>query len=257
MTPIIIIGIIIFIVCGLIGYIFIRQTVTKKQQHQKRLRRALDKRTKDMFQLLESFPDNYLPKDIRALLYRCMVDAYKQLCELAPEESFYLQQVNTQTTAMEDTTRETAQASRVIINNPQQIAEVQSNLNLLNRFLVTLQKRGTISGSQRTHYHGLMKKLVAQLSIDNHSLAAKQALQNNNARLALQKYRLARGILVKDGVICQHKEQLTALDAKIGELDNTLQQEKPSPAKKEAEAEESTEWNETGGDDWKKKNVYD
>jgi hypothetical protein len=84
MTSVYIIIGLILLTCGLICYVFIKQTIVKRKRERTRLFNALEKRSKELLQMLNAFPPHFLPKDISVFLYRCIVDVFEQLSKLEP-----------------------------------------------------------------------------------------------------------------------------------------------------------------------------
>ena len=68
---------VIAVVAALVCYIFIRQTMSDKKQEKDRLHRALQKRAKELLQMISVFPDDFLPQEIKVFIYRCVIDAYQ------------------------------------------------------------------------------------------------------------------------------------------------------------------------------------
>ncbi|MBX2809949.1 MAG: hypothetical protein KTR20_15105 [Cellvibrionaceae bacterium] len=265
MTQVYIIAGIIMLISVLICYIFIRQTIVKRRRERARLHRALDKRAKDLIQMLNAFPTNFLPRDLLIFLFRCIVDVYEQLSKLAPDELEYLDNFKLYTAQMETAMRAPKDSSEeVVLQSSSQINEIRQYLNYLGRFLQKWMQRGNISAKQYGGYKELIKRLIVQLMVDNYTLSAKQATQMDKAKLAIHYYMLAKNMLVKEGLIASRRERLQFIDEEIQSLEQRLEEEGQATSEVAASAsaeqaeEEQKQWEQFEEEaDWKKKNVYD
>ncbi|MGH1484594.1 MAG: hypothetical protein ACRBCI_00155 [Cellvibrionaceae bacterium] len=264
MTQVYIIAGIIIAIIVLICFVFIRQTITKRHKEKLRLHRALDKRAKDLVQMLNAFPPNFLPQDLLVFLYRCIVDTYEQLSKLSPDEPEYLEHFKAHTAHMEAAMRAPKTKSEVSLQSSTQINEIRQYLNYLGRFMQKWMQRGNLSSKQYANYKDLLKKLITQLMIDNYVLSAKQAVQMEKTKLAVHYYMLAKNLLTKEGLLASKKNRLAVIDEELSRLEKQLQQEEETaPTVNEAAVEddssdENKQWQKYDEDaDWKKKNVYD
>jgi hypothetical protein len=264
MTQVYIIAGIIITIIVLICFIFIRQTITKRKKEKMRLHRALDKRAKDLVQMLNAFPPNFLPQDLLVFLHRCIVDTYEQLSKLSPDEPEYLEHFKAHTAHMEAAMRAPKTKSEASLQNSSQINEIRQYLNYLGRFMQKWMQRGNISLKQYGNYKDLLKKLITQLMVDNYSLSAKQAVQMDKTKLAIHYYMLAKNLLTKEGLIASKKNRLVMIDQELATLEKRLKDEEQEAghvaevSEQEEDTDESKQWKKFDEDaDWKKKNVYD
>ena len=265
MTQIYIIAGIITVVSMLICYIFIRQTIVKKQKERARLHKALEKRVAHLVQMLNSFPPHFLPKDLTIFLHRCIVDTYEQLSKLLPDEPEYLDNFKLYTAQMETFIRSANDKSNAItFQNTNQINEIRQNLNLLGRFLQTWAKRGNLSQKQYGTYKEQVKKLVIQLMVDNYILSAKQARQMEKEKLSMHYYMLAKNLITKEGLVSGRKQRLEAIDEELSHLQQAIaakaisESGMTSTTSSTEDSDDNKAWGQFQEDaDWKKKNIYD
>lgn len=262
MTQVYVIAGLIIVVSILICIVFIRQTITKRQKEKQRLHRALDKRAKDLVQMLNAFPPNFLPNDLLVFLYRCIVDVYEQLCQLDPDEPEYVEHFKAYTINMETALRAPKHGADIALQSSSQINEIRQYLNYLGRFMQKWAERGNISSKQYSHYKDILKKLITQLMVDNYILSAKQAVQMDKAKLAVHYYTLGKSLLDKEGIVAPKQQRLTTINEQLKKLMDQInreQQERLADEELEpADSEEVKEWDQfEEEEDWKKKNVYD
>jgi hypothetical protein len=265
MTQVYIIAGTIILIVVLISFVFIRQTISKRQKEKLRLHRALDKRSKDLVHMLNAFPPNFLPRDLLVFLYRCIVDTYEQLSKLSPNEPEYLELFKTYTTQMESVMRAPQSDAEVNLQNSSQINEIRQYLNYLGRFLQKWMQRGNISQKQYVLYKGLLKKLITKLMVDNYMLSAKQSIQIDKPKLAIHYYSLAKSLITKESLLKATKstlthiqEELTHLEQRVKEEEADKEAEEALNAETEQDDSEIKEWQQFKEDeDWKKKNIYD
>jgi len=263
MTQVYIVSATIVLVIALICYVFIRQTITKRQKEKQRLRRALDKRVKELTQMLGSFPAGFLPRDVQVFLYRCIVDVFEQLSKLAPGESEYIEQFQLYTSHMEATMRAADAHRDVVMQSTKQINEIRQYLNYLGRFIQKWGERGNISSKQYAHYKALLKKLINQLMVDNYILLAKQSTQTAKPKLAVHYLNLAKNLLLKEGLAVAKQSRIDFVDSELRGLKTKIEAEEGSQHLSASDAatsqDEQGKWQQFTEQeaDWKKKNVYD
>jgi len=264
MTQIYVIIGVIMLFCILVCYIFVRQTVVKRRKEKARLKRALDKRSQDLIQILNSFPPNFLPNDLFTFIYRCIVDALEQLSKLAPNEPEYLENLTLYTTQMETATRTPKEQAETCIESSSQINELRQCLNHLGRFIQKWFQRGNITSKQYAHYKISLKRIITKLMVDNYSLSAKSAADINKYKLSSHYYMLAKNLITKEGLIASNKERLTLINKELERLETAIEDEaKQAETESEATAGNGSNPSPEGWkgfkkeEDWKKKNVYD
>lgn len=263
MSSTLIISIIIVILVILMSYAFISQTITTRRQQKQRLLNALKVRARDFKFLINGFPPNFLSKDLSVLVYRCVIEVTEQLAKLEPKEKLYVEELTLYNKQLEEVQRKPKDAKRAKLTNPQQTKEVKRLLRELNKFLVHLKKRGTITDSQHTSYEQQIKNMVVQLSVDSYIINAKQANGSGKARLAIHYYTLAKKLLAKESGKQNYKKQILQLNEVIAKLEEKAAAEepesKPSETTAAAQEEAESQWQEFNKEDdsWKKKSVYD
>lgn len=257
MTSVYIVVIIVILLVILVSYAFITQTVDQKRRQKQRYLAALKQRVRNFNYMLSGFPDNFLPKDIILLIYRCLIDIYEQLEQLEPEVSSHTSTLADIKGQMQAAENKTMAAKAKPLQDPQQIKEVRQHLQGLYSFILHMVKRKNISQSQGELYRGEIKRLVTQISVDALMLSAKKAQSASKNRLALHHYQQAFKLLSQENSGGVFQKQLAKLQAVIQQLEQKISEEElASP--EAAEEEEGKGWDKYSKDEsWKKKNVYD
>ncbi len=262
MTAVYIIIGLILLTCALICYIFIKQTIVKKKREKARLFNALEKRSKELLQMLNAFPPHFLPKDLSLFLHRCIVDVFEQLSKLEPDRPEFLDQFTLYTTAMENIVRQPANANEVRLQTTSQINEIRQYLNYLGRFLQKWLQRGNLSEKQYSSYKNSLKNLAAKLMVDNYMLSARKSIEIKKHKLAAHYFTLAKDMITKEGLASSQKDNLSYIDEELARLEELMREEEEAAGIAKAELkpndDDNDEWSEfEESDEWKKKNVYD
>jgi len=265
MTQTYIISGIIAIICALVCYIFIRQTISERKLERERLQRALNKRAKELMQAIGLFPEDFLPKELEVFLYRCIIDVYEQLIRLAPTEKGYVEALQAHTAQLEFTVRKPEGQVTEDLQSTSQINEFKQYLSLIGNFLQKSTQRGQITERQHSHYRSLLKELVIKLTVNGHVISAQQSIEMQKLKLALHYYDLAKNLLIKEkpaGCKVQIQklntraqpllERVQAEEADVREENKHPRVHAPEPSDKKPPRDTFEE--ESG---WKKKNVYD
>jgi hypothetical protein len=256
-----IIGIIGVFVCS----VFIRQTIAERQREKERLHRALEKRAKELLQMVSAFPDNFLPKELLVFIYRCIIDAYEQLTKLKPAEDQYVDYLKIHSMQLEAVVRNTGSVKAEDLQSLTQINELRQYLNLVAGFLQKSVQRKHISHKQHLYYRQLVKELMIRLAVNNYSASAKQALEVQKNKLAIHYFELAKKLLIKE-TPNGYKKNIQKINLRLAPLhemegiepdiqaEASIHTDSASPAVEE----DDEEWNDFKEDtEWKKKNVYD
>lgn len=256
---------IIAAVSALVCFVFIRQTISERKLERDRLKRALDKRAKELLQAISVFPDNFLPKELTVFLYRCIIDAYEQLTRLEPSEKSYIESLQIYSSQLETVVRKQEGQQVVELQNAAQIGELKQYLNLISNFLQKSMQRGQISKKQHAHYRLLLKELLVILTVNGNTISAQQAQEIGKYKLALHYYDLAKKLLIRETPegFKEKVQRFTALmeplQIYVDAEDAALQEQNKNPySENNPDPEEKDEWSGFKEDeDWKKKNVYD
>ncbi len=261
MTQIYITVAIISIVAILVCYVFVRQTISERQQERDRLQRVLAKRAKDLLQMISVFPPHFLPKELQVFIYRCIIDAYEQLTKLDGSSSEHIESLKVHSAQLENTVRTPERKHTEDLQSTTQINELRQYLNLLNGFLQKSLQRQHITGKQHSHYRMLIKELIIRLAINNYMISAKQSLDIHKTKLALHYYDLAKKLLIKE-TPTDFQKKIEKINLAIQPLlereaeEATMQaMAAPDTNDEEGEQKEWQEFEEEAG--WKKKNIYD
>jgi hypothetical protein len=256
---------IIAIIGLLVCYVFIRQTIGERQREKERLHRALEKRAKELLQMVSAFPDNFLPKELLVFIYRCIIDAYEQLTKLKPAEIQYVDSLKMHSLQLETVVRNTSSHKVEDLQSLTQINELRQYLNLVGGFLQKSAQRNHITHKQHLYYRQLVKELMIRLAVNNYSASAKQALEVQKNKLAIHYYELARKLLIRE-TPNGYKESIQKINLRLEPLremegiepDIQTEVSANTDGAAPAEEQEKDEWNDFKEDtEWKKKNVYD
>jgi len=256
---------IIAIVSALVCYVFVRQTIIERKLERDRLQRALDKRAKELLQAITVFPEGFLPKELEVFLYRCIIDAYEQLTRLAPSEQSYVEALQIHTGQLESSLRKPEGQKVDDLQSTSQISEFKQYLNLIGNFLQKSVQRGQITQKQHAHYRLLLKELVVVLTVNGHTISARQSIEMQKPKLALHYYDLAKKLLTKE-TPNGFMEKVQKLNTRMQPLLELVQaeeaerrEENKNPYSDGQEPdEEKSQWDTLEPDsEWKKKNVYD
>ncbi len=269
MTQVYAVAGIIILVCVMICYLFVRQTIIKRKKEKMRLKRALNKRANDLVQMHNAFPPHFLPKDLQMLLYRCIIDVYEQLNKLEPEESDYLENFTLYTSHMESAARITESTTEITLQNSSQINELRQYLNYLGRFIQKWMERGNITSKQYAHYKAQLKQVICKLTVDNYTVSAKAAVSAGKTKLAIHYYTLSKSLIKKEGLVAQNKNKVISINQELERLEEMVRAEELRQAELanakvkehgvEQPSAEQDQWDKfsEGDDEWKKKNIYD
>ncbi|MFT6201723.1 MAG: hypothetical protein ACJATV_001506 [Granulosicoccus sp.] len=252
-------------VSALVCYVFVRQTIIERKLERDRLQRALDKRAKELLQAITVFPESFLPKELEVFLYRCVLDTYEHLTRLAPSEKNYVEALQIHTGQLEAFVRKPEGKKIEDLQSNSQISELKQYLNLIGNFLQKSMLRGQITQKQHIYYRLLLKELVIVLTVNGHTVSAKQSIEMQKPKLALHYYDLAKKLLTKETPHGFTKkvqklnarmqpllELVEAEDAELKEENKNLHSGGQKPNKEESQWDRPKEDSE-----WKKKNVYD
>jgi hypothetical protein len=258
----IIVGLILF-TCAIICFIFIKQSIAKRKRERKRLLSALEKRSKELLQMLNTFPPHFLPKEISVFLYRCIIDVFEQLSKLEPRRTEFLEQFMLYSATLETTIRQHVNTHKVHLQSTTQINEIRQYLNYLGRFMQKLVQRGNLSNKQYAVYKVILKNLVTKLMIDNYMLSAKKSLDIEKNKLAVHYLTLAKDIIIKEGLVSTQKDNIDHINEELLRLNELLKLEDEAAGKVQVDIDtrvkaDDNQWNAfESNDDWKKKDVYD
>ena len=263
MTSVYIIIGFILLSCATIGFISIKQSIAKRKRERARLLNALKKRSKELLQMLNAFPPNFLPKEISVFLYRCIVDVFERLSKLEPAQPEFLEQFMLYTATMETTIRQPINTHKAHLQSTTQINEIRQYLNYLGRFMQRWVQRGNLSNKQYATYQLILNNLVTKLMIDNYMLSATKSLDIGNNKLAVHYLTLAKDIIIKEGLANTQKDSIAHINAELMRLHELLRIEDEAASKVQVSIDtqaktEDDDWNAFESDDgWKKKDVYD
>ncbi len=254
--------IIIVLLAGLVCFAFVSQTIEKNRKQKQRLLAALKLRARNFKYVLSGFPPDFLTRDLTVLVHRCLIDVCEQLSKLEPNERQYVDELQFYTQQMEEVQKKAKSPRPKPLENPQQVKEVKSHLEDVNKFVFQLEKRGTLNSAQAQAYSKQIRQLTLQMTVDNYILNAKQAQGGEKNRLAVHYYGLAHKLLARSNTEGHFNKQIAQLDQLLETLKLKLEEEEPNYRETDAQLEEKAlaekAWDSLDEEDtWKKKSVYD
>lgn len=256
MSAIYVVALIIILLGAFICYLFITQSLEKKRKQKQRLTLALGQRAKVFRYILSGFPPHFLTRELTLLVQRCLIDVLQQLARLDRVNKDYVEELTLITGQMQVTQQQTEAPKRPPLQSSQQVSDVKIHLQELHKFLMHLERRGTIKHNEAADYGQQIKQLVLQISVDSYIMQAKQARQAEKPKLAIHYFTLAKKMIEKDET-GQYANQLTKLGQIITQLEAALG-EAPATSSQEEDTDQGKEWDEMEKpDSWKKKNIYD
>ncbi|MFT5082788.1 MAG: hypothetical protein ACI9Y1_000821 [Lentisphaeria bacterium] len=258
--------IIVAIVCligVLVSYASVSQTIQNRRERRIRLISALKSRSRNFKFMLNGFPAGFLSKELTIIVQRSLADTCEQLSKLEPKDPAHVQDLQTISSQMNESQRQTAPATPINLENPQQVKEVRVCLEELHKYILHLDKKRTLPRSQVDIYRVQIKQMVLRVTVDSYFLNGRQAVKNGKTKLAIHHFELALKLLLKnarpgeyDGKIAQLKETLGQLHARLKEEDPTIKLSTQQQSEKEDVANEWDKFSDKS-DIWKKKNIYD
>lgn len=253
-----IIAIIIVILVILVAYAFISQTMERKRKQRQRQLTACKLRLRDFKYMASGFPAGFLPKELNLLVYQSLIDACEKLTHLEPKITTHVDELTLFSKQLNELRQQPASKKRTTLKSSQQVKEVQSLLQALTNYLGQLKNAGKLSEAQLQQYTSQIKRLQVQITVDNHILNAKQALNSQKERLAIHFYTLAKKLLAKESGEVNYQKQILQLNDVIAKLEQQVAQQDPKGQPGKQAGPQSGEWEEFEADvNWKKKAVYD
>lgn len=253
-----IIAIIIVVLVILVAYAFISQTIERKRKQRQRQLTACKLRVRDFKYMASGFPPGFLPKELNVLVHQSLVDACEKLADLEPRVKTHIDELTLFSKQLNEVRQRPATQKRASLENAQQVKEAQALLQALNNYIGQLKNQGKITEPQLQQHTSQIKRLVVQITVDNHILNAKKALSSEKERLAIHFYTLARKLLAKESGEVNYQKQILKLNEIINKLEHKVAQQDPKNRQAEQPDAQSSEWQEFEADvNWKKKAVYD
>lgn len=254
-------AIVLLLVIALAGYSFLNHSIEKRRIRHQRLVTALRARRNVFRDLATGFPEGFLSNDLRALLYRSLIECCDQLSRLEPKDSAHSDQLSHYTSQLNGL-KDQSQQNRVRLENQQQIREARQLLQELLKHVVQQEKMQQLNAVQTAAYIDQIKRLMLQIAVDGHIANAKDAQAVGKIRLAIHHYGLARKTLVTENVSRAYDKQIIQLETVIQKLEaKTTELAVNNPEKTELENSlPNKEWNKVkpvDNESWKRKQVYD
>lgn len=238
----------------LVIVVFALQQIEKSNREKQALVAALKTRVRGFQLLLDGFPDGFLNSDLRALVCRCLLDAYEQLLKLEPRNPAYRSEQEQIADRLRQSKSEPLAGGYQPLTDSGQIQEVQRLLNTLYNVVQGLVRNKRLSGAEGTHYAQQISALTLRIALDGHLHQAQQAIAGGKPRLAVHYYRLASDKMRKNNANEVYSAQLQLCEQRIAELESAAERiPEDSAPPTDGQWQEFDEESEA----WKKKSVYD
>lgn len=265
MSSVVAITSIIVLLATLVCYAFVAQSITNKRRQKERLLTGLKARSRNFKFMLNGFPEGFLPKDLKLLIQRCLMQVSEQLSRLEPQQSSHTEDFQLISQQMAETQRQPPQASKAAnLENPQQLREVKACLEELYKFVFQLEAKRNLTHPQAESYRAMIKHLVLVLTVDSYLLHARMAREKGKLRLSKHYYELGLSLMVREGKDGQFDAKIQQVQAISQELEQRIAESSenapPIPkSKQQASDEVAEEWESFQKEDagWKKKQIYD
>lgn len=265
MSTVSIIICIVVLLIALVCYAFAMQNIQNKKEQRKRLLIALQSQARGFKFILSGCPEGFLPKDLKLIVLKNVIDVFEQLSRLDPKDNSYLQELQTYTNQLAETQREQQTDAHTAMQSLEQIKSVKICLEELNRFVHNIESQSKISKSQADHYRGQIQQMLLQVTVDGYAMSGNLARQGDKHKLALHYYDLAKKLLLRDGKTGKFDNSIALYSEIIGDLQEKLAEEELAEGKQQIDpdqqAELDEEWDKFSADKeegvWKKKQIYD
>ncbi len=259
-------GVILSALLALICFTMVTQTIERNNKKKRQTITSLKRKAQSFRFIIDGFPPNFLSKDLKILVNKCILEVYQQLAELEPREAKHIEEIRKIFLEMEQAKKSGRTATkRTAFQTKDQIDDAKQHLIGLEHFVAKLYKRKTISKDQAIAYGKQIQSLVIQTSLDSYRLAADAAISQGKYRLAIHYYTMAKKQLLKanNDKSCLHLiEEVESIIKDLEAKDKS--QLAGSPAKSKSDyAQEKTnkDWEKfqegRSEDKWKKKSIYD
>lgn len=256
-TPIII-SIIILIILVSIVLVFIGQAREKAKIEKIRKVNSLQDRYRRLKRLAEELPAQYLAKEIKILVLERSIDSLRELSALQGDSFKYEESLQADLELLNTLKEAEYKPKSAPITDEAQAKEVQSLLEILQKFIEAQKKKGFIEASSAKKHIQLIAYYTAKSKADFYANKAKANISKDKLRLAIHNYHNAITELEAVKTLTVAQKTIKAYRIKIKELDKLADDKK---AVKEDKPESiDDEWKSFVGDDedpWKKKNAYD
>lgn len=261
MSSVTVISLIIVLLATLVCYAFVSQTVQQKREQRKRLLAALKTQARSFKFVLSGCPTGFLTKELTLLLQRSLVEVSEQLTRVEPGDPGHAQDVQTYSSMLADTQRQTPTTGRPAITNPQQVKEIKMALEELHRFVFKQESAQKLTRAQADIYRNQIKQLVLQLTVDGYILNGMQAEAKDKIKLSVHYLDLAQKLMIREGRGGVFDQKISDIQSKIAHLKERMEVEGISQTEIDRNEQEELdeEWGKFGEDDeiWKKKQIYD
>lgn len=233
------------------------QTIEKNNKEKRRVEAALNSRARNFHYMLDSFPDNFLNRDLQVLVCKCLLEVYEQLTRGSPGTPEYKSQFERTQERLNTFKSKPDNTTPVRLSDPAQIKDVQKLLTSLHGFISKLMASKRINTAEAKAYSKQINRLMVQTSLDNVNRGIQEAMQNNKFKLALHYNNIAIGKLQKENNDGFYSAQIASYQEKVTELEKQLGISEQESQQRRAEADAEWDKLDKPDDSWKKNAVYD
>lgn len=241
----------------LVGVAITLQTIEKNNKEKRRLEAALNSRARNFHYMLDSFPDNFLNRDLQVLVCKCLLEVYEQLTRGAPSTQKYKTQFQRTQERLNAFKSKPDNTTPVRLSDPAQIKDVQKLLTSLHGFISKLMASKRINTAEAKAYSKQINRLMVQTSLDNVNRVIQEAMQSNKLKLALHYHNVAIGKMQKENSDGFYSTQITSYQETVSKLEKQLGIDEQESQRRRAEADAEWDQLDKPDDSWKKNAVYD
>ena len=255
MSPLVITILIVSGIVILIAIAYINHMVENNKLEKARIKADLNDRLRRCTDLAEALPGQLMTPALKLLLSRLQLHFSERVLP-------YDKSNNALKAHIEELRKIIAQGESITVNNPPQpiinepkAKEVRFQLESLHGQLTRCAKDGIIPASEAKHWLKEVRHMLTQVHIEFFGNLGQQALQQNQpgqARLAFERgaqyLRKQPDPAPYQNALKKFEEQLARANAMVLESSKPVTEQ---PSELDAGLES------LGGDEWKKKNIYD
>lgn len=213
MSSTFIVGLIIAVLCCLMGYAFIFQSAERDAQRRQRLESAFKQQLSHLISVMESAQDGLLNRDLLGLLYHRIVDVSEQLMALDPQNENYSHTHSRYQKLLTDL-KKIEEIPPPMLSSNEAVQQAQRTLKLVHGVIESLQKQKKLSQQHAQQYSSQIKEALLQTSIEECFLMIKTVLDEENYRLAILYYQHAIDLLTKENSEGKFDEQILVIKEK-------------------------------------------
>jgi hypothetical protein len=195
------------LVTVLVAFYGITQSMEARREEKRRLCGILLARADHFQELLTAFPPNFLPADIRQLVGASLLESWRQLRTLDPQNSRY-HKASADCEKTVKAIQHCKETARQPMDNPAVIKEARAHLKTLGQYLQQQMDSGKLSGQQAQQFSAQLRQLQLTLSLDGYNIAIRQANQSQQYSVAAHNCEMAKKTLMKESASAQQAQMV-------------------------------------------------